>query len=257
MGKIRVMGGSDWLPVEGNDGASYIFGEHTMVDLGWGAPVRLLMAGEKLGKYHTLLFTHMHADHIMGLPQLILGWRIEKNKDLGGLTIIGPDESLKESYERANIYAFEGTLDAEVTVKPRLVELKPWDEFETDEFLVRCMPSLHAAPGRCYVLTEKATGRRVGLSGDTAWREEFADFFRGADLLIHECSFGTSPVTPENNSVCKHSSVYEAARVAKESGAKALMLTHTRGDQEACMALAHSLVDIPVYWARTGVTVEY
>ena len=255
MAHVRVLGGSDWLPVAGNDGASYIFGDHLMVDLGWGAPVRLLMNGESLQQYTTLLFTHMHADHIMALPQLLLDWRIKKCTG-EGLTIAGPCETLKECYERASIYAFEGKLNGELKQPPQLLELKEYDSFETEEFVIKAAPSLHAAKGRVYVLTEKATGKRIGLSGDTAYQDFYGGFFKDCDLLIHECSFGTTPVNEKNNAVCKHSSVYEAVRVAKEAGVKRLMLTHTKGNKEDCLALARSLTDIPVEWAQTGVETD-
>ena len=255
MAHIRVLGGSDWLPVKGNDGASYIIGEHLLVDLGWGAPVRLLMNGESLQQYTTLLFTHMHDDHIMALPQLILDWRIKRGSG-EGLTVAGPCETLVENYNRASSYVFEGKVDGELKQSPRLLELKEYDSFETEEFVIKAAPSLHAAKGRVYVIEEKATGKRIGLSGDTAYQPFYGDFFRDCDLLIHECSFGVKPVNEKNNAVCKHSSVYEAVKVAEEAHVKRLMLTHTRGDKEACLALARSLTDIPVAWAQTGVETD-
>ena len=253
---LKVMGSSDWLPTEGNDGASYLIGEHLMVDTGWGTPVRLLMEGKSLQQYTTLMFTHMHADHIMALPQVLLSWRIARGT-LKDFTIAGPCETLRESYERASRFIYEGKLDAEVSEGARLLELAPRDSFETDEFVIEAMPSLHATPGRCYRVTDKATGHVLGLSGDTAYQSDYADFFRNCDLLIHECSFGTQLLTPEKNRICKHSSVTEAARVARECGAKKLMLTHSLANRAECVAKASSLVDIPVTWANPGEVFEF
>lgn len=265
MAHIRVLGGSTWFPTKSNDSASYIIGNHMIVDLGWDAPARMLMAGEDLQQYDTVLFTHMHADHMLGLPQLIMDWRVKSTLrggsaggSLEGLTVAGPCETLRENYNRANMFALEGAVDKGVDAPARLIELKPYGGFETDELIVRAIPSKHAVPGRCYRITDKASGHSVGLSGDTAWQEEFAEFFRDVDLLVYEAAFGTERISSENNSVCRHSSVYEAARVANDSHARALMLTHHElKDEQACLALARTLTDVPLYWARTGLELEF
>jgi len=255
MGKIEILGGSDWVPTAGNDSSSYLIGSHIMVDTGWASPTRLIMAGRDLQQYNRLLFTHMHTDHVMALPQLLLHWRVRRQCDLSGLSVYGPCETLATVFGAAWNYALK---DEAACQKPALHELQPDDHFETEEYDVSVMASDHAVPGRCYRLTEKATGHSIGLSGDTRYLPGFAAFFKDVDLLVYENSFGIHPCTPENNSRCRHSSVYDAVRVAGECHAKALLLTHNSSClPEDCVRLAQSLTDIPVLWARSGMTLYF
>ena len=61
--------------------------------------------------------------------------------------------------------------------------------------------------------------------------EETIAFARGADVLIHEHSWGA--VRPEDNAnTCGHSSAQDAARIAKAAGAGALWLVHAAPHQE-------------------------
>lgn len=253
MAKITVMGGSDCQPTWNNDCSSYLIGEHLMVDTGWGAPLRMVMADKSVLPYTTLLLTHMHADHVLGLPQLLCEW-VNRDASLNGLTIAGPCETLRECFAHAWMFTFCGEAKDLSRPQPRLLELQPRDQFETEEFIIRTAPSIHAVPGRCYRITDKATGHTLGLTGDTGWKDDLVDFFRDVDLLIHEHSYSNRPTTT------KHSNTAGAVRMANECGAKALMLTHTRNtDSEACLALARSLLarDIPLIWARTGITAEF
>lgn len=254
MTNLRVLGSSDWLPVQGNDCSSYIIGEHLLVDTGWAAPTRLLLQGFDLQQLTTVLFTHMHTDHIMGLPQLLMNWRIMRG-NMQGLTIAGPCEMVRAAVEAASAYVFDGDAHAPFTEGLNLVELQPHDTLETEEFGILCMPSLHALPGRCYRIISKKDGHAVGLTGDTAYQSEYADFFMDVDLLVHEHSWHTKPM-PEVNKA-GHSNAAIAGRVARESHARRLALTHSRGDIDASIALAQTECDCPVTRLWNGNVVQF
>jgi ribonuclease Z len=75
-------------------------------------------------------------------------------------------------------------------------------------------------------------GRRVVVTGDTRPCAATIEAARGADLLIHDSTFGD----PEQGRAQEtlHSTSREAARVAREAGVARLVLTHlsTRYDRE-------------------------
>src|SRR5207244_11780081 len=63
-------------------------------------------------------------------------------------------------------------------------------------------------------------GTSIGYTGDAAWTDELPRFFGGVDLLVAECSYsemprGMRPLDPP-----------EAARLAREAGARRLVPTH-------------------------------
>lgn len=67
-------------------------------------------------------------------------------------------------------------------------------------------------------------GRRVVITGDTRPCNATVDAARGADLLIHEATFGDAEA--ERAAETGHSTAREAARVAARAGAHRLVLTH-------------------------------
>ncbi len=67
-------------------------------------------------------------------------------------------------------------------------------------------------------------GRKIGISGDTRPTEELCEFFKNCDLLIFESTFRSTELDKAKESF--HSTAYEAANLAKLSGAHKLCLTH-------------------------------
>jgi ribonuclease Z len=81
------------------------------------------------------------------------------------------------------------------------------------------------------VLEPPRRGRRVVVTGDTRPCAGTLEASRGADVLVHDCTFGDPEQARAEET--KHTTAREAARVARDAGAAHLVLTHlsTRYDR--------------------------
>ena len=94
-------------------------------------------------------------------------------------------------------------------------------------------------------------------SGDTRPHLSVIEASRGADLLVHEATFGGDEM--ERAKETGHSTAAEAARVALEAGVRRLVLTHIspRYSRDAPELLAEARAVFPeTIIARDGMTVE-
>jgi ribonuclease Z len=84
------------------------------------------------------------------------------------------------------------------------------------------------------------SGRRVTLSGDTAPCDEVRALATGADLLVHEATFGHDELARAKDT--RHSTALQAAEVARDAGVDRLVLNHisARYSREAPELLAEA-----------------
>jgi ribonuclease BN (tRNA processing enzyme) len=222
---IDFLGISPCIPDNNGDTASYMIGGELLLDTGWYATGKLRAVGIKPGSIKHLCFTHMHHDHILGLPALL--FENYRNSTIEELTVYGPNESVASPVEDS-IRFLQAQLFWPNAGLPRIKKLTANDSFETNNLLCQVIPSVHAVPGRCYRITDKNSGVSAGFGGDGTYQKALVDFFKGCDVLVLEFSRGTdnSPANPG-----KHSSIQESARLAEEAGAKMLCPVHGPPDQ--------------------------
>jgi ribonuclease Z len=77
------------------------------------------------------------------------------------------------------------------------------------------------------VVGEARRGRRVVYTGDTAPCDATVEAARGADLLVHESTFGDDEA--DRAAETQHSTARQAAQIASDAGVDLLCLTHVSG----------------------------
>ncbi len=100
-------------------------------------------------------------------------------------------------------------------------------------------------------------GRRVTLSGDSAPAPGVAELAAGADLLVHEATFGDDEADRARET--RHATARQAAELALRAGVRRLVLTHisARYSREAPELLAEARAIFPeTSIAKDGMVVE-
>ncbi len=271
-------------------------GETLLFDCGEGNQRQMMRYGVGFA-FREIFFSHYHADHLLGVTgllrtmglqdrtapvtlygpkgaQRILGAAItlgiERNKFPVEIIEIKPGDHLaRDEYE---IMVFETEHRAD-TVGYALVEHTRLGRFDPDRARELGIPEgplwgqLHKGKtvtlpdgrmvGPAELVGAPRRGRTFVYSGDTRPHLAVIEASRGADLLVHEATFGTDEM--ERARETGHSTAAEAARVALEAGVRRLVLTHisSRYTRDAAELLAEARAVFPdTVIARDGMTVD-
>jgi ribonuclease Z len=264
---IRLLGTSASRPtVERNVSSLAVHreGETLMFDCGEGTQRQMMRWGVSFA-LEDIFFTHMHADHLLGVVGLMRTMALQGRTER--LRLWGPRGSARV-LKRAESLGFERT-----TFPVEIIELESNQRVERAGYAIVAFPVDHrgaASVGFAIVEEErkgrfnpdlarelgipegpmwgqihrgqavtlddgrviepsvlvgaKRAGRTVVITGDTRPCAATIDAARGADLLIHESTFGDEEA--ERAVETGHSTAREAAQVAREAGVRRLLLTH-------------------------------
>ncbi len=127
-----------------------------LIDCGEGTLARMLQFGLKPSKIDHVLISHLHGDHIFGLPGLITSYGLYRRRK--PLTLYGP-EGL-ERFVRHMLDSIDGHLPYELVIKEhddrgiRRVLSDRWIDVET-------IPLRHRVPTTGYLILERVAPRRI------------------------------------------------------------------------------------------------
>ncbi|MBO4367170.1 MAG: MBL fold metallo-hydrolase [Clostridia bacterium] len=220
--EVLFLGADAWRP-EGveSDTVSLLIGGKIMMDTGWHPVHNLLREGRRPEDVSALLLTHLHQDHRIGLPQMLF-WLLNTFHDASSLEILGVDGVVKMA-DTALEFAGKNEFYRDCP-GPEVRTIGAGQVFERSGIRIETARSHHAVDGLMYAFTGD-DGRRIVCSGDTAPNRDTICFAKGADILIHECSFGAA-VPEGSDNACGHSGAVEAAQIARLSGVGLLVLVH-------------------------------
>ena len=118
------------------------------------------------GEIDTLLLTHNHPDHMLGLP-LFFCLRAAlpyKGEEVRPVTVVGPAGRVQDAVQDTCRF-IEGSVEDRVR---EVVGLEPGDRYEAGELMITTCRARHPEPGLIYRLEDGHTGASVGLAWDTA-----------------------------------------------------------------------------------------
>ena len=125
-------------------------GEVFLFDAGEGTQVSLRALNLKWKKISAILISHTHADHVTGLPgMLMLSSQVDREEPL---YVIGPPRIAE--YIEANRRALEMYINYEIRVQEIPDPRSPQEVFRGDGFSIRSFPTKHSRTCVGYSLIE-------------------------------------------------------------------------------------------------------
>ena len=186
-----------------------INGRKILMDIGSGSLGRV-MADLEVGEIDALLLSHLHADHTTDLG--ILGYALDvwnqQNHCAKKLPLYLPAEP-KKAYD----YLADDTR----------FELHTVQEGRFTVCGISCEAKQMSHPVLSYGYRFHAEKTFV-FTGDTRLHDGLSGFIRNADFVLSDAAFLDAELTETS----PHLSAGQIARLASESGAAKLMLTHIR-----------------------------
>jgi len=239
------------------------FGTDILVDCGEGTQIALQQCGIRLSRLDVLLLTHFHADHVLGLPGLLLS--LGNFGKTTPLSIVGP---------KGLLYV----VSALCIIAPKLpypVHLFEWEESDQKELTlgdlrIHALPLSHSIPCYAYRLTlfrkpvfnpikadrlgipkhlysSLHAGKNIEFEGrtitpsmvidaerapmrvvyatDTLPIDSLVSFAQDTDLFICDGMHAQDDMQKKAHER-GHMVFSDGARLAKQAGAKHLLLTH-------------------------------
>lgn len=237
-------------------------GKSILIDCGEGTQIAMREKGWSPNPIDIICFTHYHADHISGLPGMLLTMgnaeRTEPllligpkglNRVVGALRVIAPELPFEircvEITDNEQTFSFDGfRIDAfkvnhNVLCYGYSMSIDRIGRFDREraeslqipmKFWSRLQKGEEIeAEGRLFtpdmVLGAQRKGLKVTYCTDTRPTDSILSYAKNADLLILEGMYG-EPDKLAKAKEHKHMTMYEAAKIARDAEVPELWLTH-------------------------------
>lgn len=245
--KVIILGSGTPIPDPSSSGpcVAVVFnGQAYLFDAGAGVVRQAEAAAEKFGiealdatHLNRLFITHLHSDHTLGYPDLILTpWVVGRREPL---EVYGPrgtaamTNHLKQAYAadiQVRTNGMEGLNDEGLAVNVHEIE-GPGVVYKDANVMVRAIAVKHGTWPQAFGYAIEAGGRRIVISGDTSPTQAVVDACNGCDVLVHEVYsedrfnlvFGESRGQYHRSF---HTSTRQLAELATKAKPKLLVLYH-------------------------------
>lgn len=288
--ELTFLGTSAGVPCKTRNVTSMVFNpmnnqpHYWLFDCGEGTQHQMLHTAFNPGKLSIIFITHLHGDHIFGLPGLLCSRSMAGNEN--PLKVYGP-QGIRQFIEMAL------RLSGSWTGFPlEIVEISAGEVFCDDEFRVTAYPLTH--PVECYgyrieqhdkpgaldaarlkaegvmpgphfqqlkrgetvtlddgrviygreYLGPAQKGKTLAIFGDTGPTPNAVALAQGVDVMVHETTLEAAMAEKANSR--GHSTTVQAAEVAKAAGVGRLVITHlsSRYDEVGCDMLLRECQEI-------------
>lgn len=269
-------------------------GSSLLIDCGEGTQIAMKEAGLSPNPIEVICFTHYHADHISGLPGLLLSMGNSDRREpvtmigprglervVNSLRVIAPELPFEikfieltepeETIEVAGYILHAYRVQHNVTCYGYSIEIPRKGKFDEEAAKALKLPVQMWNPlqkgntvtweGKTYtpdmVMGKARKGIKVAYCTDTRPVERIVRFVKNADLFICEGMYA-EPDKLQKAKQYKHMTFYEAAELAKQAQVEEMWLTHFSPSLVGAKSYMKQVRDIfpNAYLGEDGKTVE-
>jgi ribonuclease Z len=213
-------------------------GDETLLfDAGRAAMLQAKKSGVNLKKLNKLFLTHLHSDHVVGVPDVWLTGFLAPSFRAMPMKVWGPDgvgnltAGLRQAYDfdvNIRIKQYGGKRAAGMEFETTTVH--DGYTYESNGVKVTAFEVRHTGPDTAYGYKIEYKGRTVVLSGDTVYNENVIKHANGADLLVHQVGYAPREAIEKNKVVARiislHTQPEQVAEILKVAKPKLAVLSH-------------------------------
>ena len=168
-------------------------GERLLFDAGRGSMQRLVQAGIPMNAVTKLFLTHLHSDHVIGVPDLLLSpWSAQPERKVP-LEIWGPNGTRDMMRHLQQAFAFDIRMRRDVDesfsrdgIRVVAHDIREGKVYGRNGVTVTAFLVTHGLVTPSFGYRVDYAGRSVAVSGDTSPSDNLVAFCKGVDVLIHE-----------------------------------------------------------------------
>lgn len=263
--RVTFLGTSASRPTVGRNVSALMMqrgGDHLLFDCGEGTQRQMMRFGTGFA-VHDIFFTHLHADHFLGLTGLLRTMALQDRSE--PIRLWSPEGGTRILQDAVHLGLERVPFAVEIT------ELGPGGVVQRDGYALHAYRAQHGSRALGWALVEDERlgrfdpdraralgvpegplfgrlhrgedveiegtrvraadlvgpprpGRRIVFTGDSRPTRDTEQMARDADLLIHDATFGHDEAERARDT--NHSTAREAAQLAKRAGVLRLALTH-------------------------------
>lgn len=223
MAEIYFLGTGGWVPTPQRDNTSVLLragGNLVLIDCPGSAVAKIRKLGFDPREILTIIITHVHPDHIYGLPSFIHSLILEE----GEIRLLGSEETVAFARRLLDLFELRGK---KVRTRVRFLALRPGSILHLDNALsLRSLRVPHHSSSLAYHFYLSRERKEVVFSGDTPVHRPLFEDAREVDCLIHEASAPARYFKKYPRLYGIHTSALDLGRWSREAGVKRLIPCH-------------------------------
>jgi ribonuclease BN (tRNA processing enzyme) len=244
--KIQLLGTGSPTPSLKRMSSSYLIqieNDILLFDFGSGAYHRLMETGTKAVEVSHVFFSHLHYDHCIDYPRLLLTRWDQGGGMIPELKVFGPEplarfnhllfspegafhndiQARVEHPASVDFYRARGGIGKRPWPSPEVLEVKHKDVIHEKGWQVKAAEVIHQQPFlKCLAYRIETPQGSLTYSGDTGYPcPALTELAEQSDVMIHMCHWisGTSMSKTGSGHL-------EAAKAARDAKVKTLVLSH-------------------------------